>query len=191
MDRQAVVCLGCGFNRATNRFEQPHIQEEAEPEPILTWKQRWESTRLDSFWEWEIPVGLTAGSFLFITIAHLFTAEWLTLPKVLLAVGFLALVEAGWIYAGMCAMELMTRIEYGEWRAALLKLFSIASFWYALGVLFEWRAPGIGWTAHAAIGWPIEFFLIRWMFSLDSFWAIMTMIMVAVAQWIVSTILPG
>lgn len=186
----AVVCVECGFNRATGRIDSTAVEIE-KVEPVLTRNQRWQQTRLDSFWETEIPIGLIAGSFLFIIIAHLFTAPWLGLPKVMLAVAFLALVEAAWMYAGMSAIELMTKMDYGPWRTAMLKLFSIASFWYALGVMFEWQAPGIGWTVHAAIGWPIEFFLIRWMFSLDSFQAMMTMIVVALSQWIVSGLLPG
>jgi hypothetical protein len=190
MQPEAAVCLECGFNRASGKLDLTRVEpEEAEPEP-LTWKERWQQTRLDSFWEWEIPLGLILGSFAFIGLAHVATAEWSSLPKVLFATVVLALMEAAWIYAGMSVMELMTSIEFGDWRTALLKLFSIASFWYALGVLFEWQAPGIGWTMHAAIAWPVQFFLLRWMFSLDSFWAIMTMIVVALTQGFVSWLTP-
>jgi hypothetical protein len=187
-----VICLACGYNRKTRKVEKaPEVVEEEPPPRPLTWKERYERGGLDSFWDWEIPIGLIAGSLLFIAVIHIFDEGILSLPRVLLSTAFLALVEAAWIYAGMCVMELFTSLEYGEWRPAMLKLYSIAAFWWALGVLFEWQAPGLGWTAHAAIAWPIEFFLIRWMFQLDSFQAMITMIVVVITQWIASSLMPG
>ena len=161
-----------------------------EPEPPLTLRQRWEEDGIEGLCEWEVPLGLIAAAFLFVAVAHLLTDVLSTLPAALLSLAFLSLVQAAWVYAGMCLAEFLTKMEFWPMRSAMLKLFSIASLWWALGVMLEWRMPGFGWQWHWVIGGLLELWLLRWMFALDLWQAFWTLVAVGVAQFLMGLFLP-
>lgn len=191
MTGSAAVCPACGFNRQVGHFG-PAVSEGNEspqpPAPPPTWRERWRSGGVDVFLDYEIPLGMIALGLLIIVLAEIIAGHIANLPGTLFGTAVIVIFNAAWMYAGMSVLETLTHGSFGPWREVALKLAAIYMIWAALGVALQWLVPLLGLNMLLLLSPILIFFLVRWLFQLDLFWTGITMVMILLTRFIVSSI---